>query len=118
MLAEHNRFVVTHGEPHRGNTIFTADGVVLIDWDTALLAPPERDLWTLIDEDETIAADYSTLSGRSLDDRALQLYRLWWDLCEVSLYIADFRRAHDDTEDTRVAWQCLEKYLDPSRWST
>ena len=35
------------------------DGVVLIDWDTALLAPRERDLWALIDEDPTIAEVYS-----------------------------------------------------------
>jgi hypothetical protein len=45
------RMVLTHGEPHRANTITTADGVVLIDWDTALIAPPERDLWALADED-------------------------------------------------------------------
>jgi hypothetical protein len=31
-------FVVTHGEPHRGNTIVTATGTVLIDWDPAEVA--------------------------------------------------------------------------------
>src|SRR5262249_30877108 len=38
--------VLTHGEPHPGNTIGTDTGIVLIDWDTLLLAPPERDLWS------------------------------------------------------------------------
>src|SRR5262249_17301463 len=37
-----SRAVLTHGEPHRGNTMRTTDGWKLIDWDTALVAPPER----------------------------------------------------------------------------
>ncbi|WP_432843998.1 phosphotransferase family protein [Dactylosporangium sp. CA-092794] len=36
--------VLTHGEPHPGNTMRTGGGWLLIDWDTALLAAPERDL--------------------------------------------------------------------------
>ena len=39
------RMVITHGEPHAGNVIVTADGLVLVDWDTTLVALPERDLW-------------------------------------------------------------------------
>ena len=111
------RAVLTHGEPHRGNTINTSDGVVLIDWDTALIAPPERDLWMLIDEDPQIAADYTERTGVPLDDAALRLYRLWWDLCEISLFSAEFRAPHADTEDTRVAWAALSRFLDPARWS-
>lgn len=111
------RAVLTHGEPHRGNTIDTPDGVVLIDWDTALLAPPERDLWMLVDEDPRIAADYTERTGVMPDDTALQLYRLWWDLCEISLFTAEFREPHEDSEDTRVAWAALRRFLDPTRWS-
>ena len=48
---------------------------------------------------------------------AQRLYRLWWDLCEISLYVAEFRRPHRDTEDTRVAWRGLTTHLDPSRWA-
>jgi spectinomycin phosphotransferase len=37
--------VVCHGDPHLGNLLLGADGQVwLIDWDDAVLAPPERDL--------------------------------------------------------------------------
>jgi spectinomycin phosphotransferase len=111
------RTVLTHGEPHRGNTINTATGVVLIDWDTALRAPPERDLWSLIDEDPSIAAEYAARTGVAIDDAALRLYRLWWDLCEISLYTALFRAPHVDSDDTRVAWGGLETHLDPSRWT-
>ena len=31
--------VLTHGEPHPGNTMRTEDGWWLIDWDTALVGP-------------------------------------------------------------------------------
>lgn len=110
------RFVITHGEPHRANTIDTAGGVVLIDWDTALLAPPERDLWMLIDDRPGIAADYATRTGVAVDDRAVALYRLWWDLCEISLYVAEFSSPHQDSDDTRTAWDGLCEHLDPRRW--
>jgi Phosphotransferase enzyme family len=111
-----DRMVLTHGEPHRGNTIDTSDGVVLIDWDTALIAPPERDLWALIGEDPTIAPQYSERTGVVLDDRATRLYRLWWDLCEISIYIAQFRHEHVDSRDAQVAWNSLQSHLRPGRW--
>ena len=109
--------VVTHGEPHRGNVIFTTAGASLVDWDTTRLAPCERDLWSLIDEDSETAAYYTSKSGRSLDNDALRLYRLWWDLCEVSLYVTEFHAPHVATADTETAWQGLQEYLDPSRWT-
>ena len=108
--------MVTHGEPHRANTITTPDGEALIDWETAKLAPPERDLWMLMDGDPTIAEEYATRTGIGLDTNAVALYHLWWDLCEIALYVTAFRSPHDDTEDTRVAWAGLERSLDPTRW--
>ena len=109
--------VVTHGEPHRGNAIFTSDGASLVDWDTALLAPCERDLWSLIDEEPDVATYYSKRSGRALDNDALRLYRLWWDLCEVSLYVSQFRAPHVASADTETAWEGLQEHLDPRRWT-
>ena len=116
VMSRPDRWVQTHGEPHRGNTITTVGGVVLVDWDTALIAPPERDLWSLIDEDSSIAAEYSSRTGVDIDDAALEMYRLWWDLCEVSIYSAQFRAPHGETADIRVAWEGLQTYLDPTRW--
>jgi hypothetical protein len=113
-----DRMVLTHGEPHRGNTIDTPDGVVLIDWDTALLAPPERDLWMLVDDDPRITDEYRRRTGVDVDDDALQLYRMWWDLCEVSLYVDEFRRPHAETADTRHAFEQLTRCLQLTRWVT
>lgn len=109
--------VVTHGEPHRGNVIVTPSGPLLIDWDTTGLAPPERDLWNLIDEDPDVRHRYEQAAGRLLDDDALRRYSLWWDLCEVALFVDDFRRPHRETDDTRTAWLGLQHHLDPARWA-
>ena len=106
------RFVVTHGEPHRGNTITTADGVMLVDWDTALLAAPERDLWWLAREDVTIVDDYEHRTRTAVDSGALNLYRLRWDLTDLALFTAQLHDPHEDNEDTRTAWDSLTNYLD------
>ena len=116
VAARPDRFVVTHGEPHRANTIGTASGIYLIDWDTTLFAPPERDLWAMIAEDPGMSTYYTDLAGIELDPAALGLFRLWWDLCEVSLFINDFRRPHVASADTRVGWSGLRRHLNPARW--
>ena len=111
VAATKDRWVITHGEPHRGNTIVTDAGVQLIDWESARLAPRERDLWLLIDEDARSAQDYSAQSGHTLDQTALDLYRRWWDLCEVSLYTHDLRNKHDDTPESQIAWHGLRDHM-------
>jgi spectinomycin phosphotransferase/16S rRNA (guanine(1405)-N(7))-methyltransferase len=111
-----DRMVVTHGEPHRGNTIDTADGVVLIDWDTALVAAPERDLWALADADPGVLDEYAARTGVTPDDDALSVYRLWWDLTMISVAIGRFREPHREDEDTLIRWNALNHYLDPVRW--
>lgn len=103
--------VITHGEPHRGNVIFTTQGAALIDWDTALLAAPERDLWSLIEEDPAVVNYYEATTGRALNTETLRLYRDWWDLCEVSLFVNQFRQAHTDSPDAQTAWRSLTRHM-------
>jgi spectinomycin phosphotransferase/16S rRNA (guanine(1405)-N(7))-methyltransferase len=103
--------VLTHGEPHAGNTINTDSGLVLIDWDTALIAPREPDLWSLGLEEPASLDHYAAMSGVTPMPDLLELYRLRWDLTEVSLYISLFREQHTVTADTRVAWDGLRSSL-------
>ncbi|GAA1554543.1 phosphotransferase enzyme family protein [Kribbella lupini] len=42
------RAVICHADPHLGNVIVGGDGVQLIDWDDAVLAPREQDLMFLL----------------------------------------------------------------------
>ena len=39
------------------------------------------------------------------------LYRERWALAEICIYVSEFRRPHQDTEDTRVSWQSLGEFL-------
>ena len=113
---EPQRMVLTHGEPHAGNTITTRNGPVLIDWDTAMIAPPERDVWSLADEDPSIDDDYTARTGVIPRSEILELYRLSWDISEIAIYVGEFRQHHEETQDTRAAWESLEHHLDPTRW--
>ncbi len=112
-----NEPVLTHGEPHAGN-LFVVDGrSLLIDWDTALVAPPERDLWHVDPGDGSILDAYLERTGVRPHPEAIDLYRLWWDLTETGQYLGMLRRPHLDTTDVAMAWQGLQEYLDPAaRW--
>lgn len=80
--------VVTHGEPHPGNVLRAGSRRLLVDWDTVGLAVPERDLWWLGD-------------GRP---SAVALYRLRWDLDDLTVFVEQFRAPHTRTADTEQAW--------------
>ena len=56
--------------------MLTADGWLLIDSDTALVAPPERDLWSLDTGDGTILDAYASATGVTPLPSLLNLYRL------------------------------------------
>lgn len=111
------RMVITHGGPDAGNVLKTPAGLVLVDWESALLAPPERDLWALAEPDPGLLDAYSAATGTAIDTDALALYRMWYDLAEISLYVRWFRSGHAGTADAAEAWQNLQYYLRPAqRW--
>jgi len=80
-------FVICHGDPSAGNIIVSPDNnVYLIDWDTPIYAPPERDLFFLrpwLDARESYAA---IIGERQADRRVLHYYQLEWDLGEIVDY--------------------------------
>jgi len=94
--------VVTHGEPHPGNLVWSPGRHLLVDWDTVGLAVPERDLWWVATEVDL--ARYEQASGRVPDRSALALYRLRWALDDVALYVGSFCSPHARTPDTEQAW--------------
>src|SRR5207247_4565948 len=108
-----DHWVVTHGEPHRANVILDArGGVHLVDWDTTLVAPRDRDLRMVLDQDLTGWDEYTAEAGAvPLRREVLGLYHEWWNLAEIAIYVAQLRARHDETEDTLVAWESLTEYL-------
>jgi spectinomycin phosphotransferase len=101
-------WVVTHGEPHVANIIRTSDGWRLVDWDTVALAPPERDLWMLVDRaDEDAASGYIRATGRRIDQAALDYFRLMWELKDLAEYLNVLRAPHHEDEDTDRQYRSL-----------
>jgi hypothetical protein len=101
------RSVLTHGEPHAGNTMLTDDGYRLIDWDTTLIAPPERDLWMLDPGDGSVLASYQAATGVEPVAAVLDLHRARWDITDVALEVSRFLGPHKGTEEDEKAWQIL-----------
>jgi Phosphotransferase enzyme family len=113
-VREHSdSWVITHGEPHRANVIRDRQGAVqLVDWDTTLIAPRERDLHMVLDEDLTGWDEYTEIAGAvALNHDALKLYRWWWELADITVFVAGFRRPHERTEDTVASWEILARNL-------
>lgn len=110
--AEAAPWVITHGEPRAANILRDFNGELhLIDWDTARLAPRERDLLFVID-DETATQPYVDAAGVvPVSAAALRLFRMRWDLGEVAIYVAQFHAPHEDDPNTREAWENLGDYL-------
>jgi spectinomycin phosphotransferase len=103
--------VITHGEPHPGN-IMSADGrLLLVDWDTVALAPPERDLWMLGPDSDDELKFYVEASSRQVDDAAIRLYRLRWQLDDIASFVKRLRSQHRRNADTEHAWRALTNAL-------
>lgn len=115
-----DRFVVSHGEPHAANTLASPEGRMIIDWDTARIAPPERDLWMVLDaSDPATPASYAPTRQFEVSQDLLDMYRMLWDLVEIAGYIAFFRTPHSDSADAAESWGNLSTYIDISgRWAT
>jgi spectinomycin phosphotransferase/16S rRNA (guanine(1405)-N(7))-methyltransferase len=99
--------VVTHGEIHPGNVMVTSKGWVIVDWDTVLIAPPERDLWRLAQGGRSVLRAYADATGTAPNEWLVDLYGIRWDLAEIASFAADFRKPHEDTEDSRKALEIL-----------
>jgi len=89
----------------------TDGGWLLIDWDTALVAPPERDLWSLDPGDGTILAAYASATGVRPQPFLLDLYRLRWDLADIAVDVSRFRRPHPGSMDDDESWELLSSLI-------
>jgi spectinomycin phosphotransferase len=96
----------------------SVDGrLVLIDWDTAALAPPERDLSLIATAPDDDFDAYEQATGRAVDPDVITLYRLRWYLDDVASAVRMFHGSHHDTADTRRWWAGLAPRLEQlPRW--
>jgi spectinomycin phosphotransferase len=108
-------WVITHGELFGPNLLRCAvDGSLkLVDWDSLLIAPRERDLWELPRDGPAWIA-YGELLHAPIEERLLRLYRAWYDLAETSVYVALFRSPHVADQNAATSWDNFLVYL-PTR---
>jgi spectinomycin phosphotransferase/16S rRNA (guanine(1405)-N(7))-methyltransferase len=106
--ADPARAVLTHGEPHPGNTMLTADGWRLIDWDTVLVAQPERDLWSLDPGDGSVLAAYAEATGVRALPEMLELFRVRWAVADIAEFVATLSRPHTGDANDAESWRSLE----------
>jgi hypothetical protein len=106
--ADKGRAVLTHGEPHAANTMRTEDGYRLIDWETALLAPPERDLWML---GPGITEAYPAATGVAVLPAMLELYRLRWEIADLAACVDRFQGPHPGNADDDESWAILSRII-------
>lgn len=99
IAADRDDWVITHGEPKANNIMITQDGPVLIDWDTARVAPPERDLWMTGAHQR-----YFALTGRRIRPDRLDFFRLRWELADLASFGSWLRQPHRATPDNERAW--------------
>ncbi|GAA4248492.1 aminoglycoside phosphotransferase family protein [Dactylosporangium darangshiense] len=105
------RAVLTHGEPHSGNTMRTPTGWRLIDWDTVLVSPPERDLWLIEPGDGSIFAAYAEATGVLVRPSTIMLFQLRWALSDIAVEVRRFRRPHTGTQDDADGWEILRSVV-------
>jgi len=118
--------VITHGEPHQANVMSVHGRLVLIDWDTVAMAPPERDVSLIATNRSATRGDstrddgidrYEQITGQALDPAVISLYRLRWYLDDLASAVRLFRSQHRDSADTRRCWDALRPQLEQlPRW--
>ena len=121
MSTADDAWVMTHGEPNRGNTMIDVSGrAVLIDCNAMMLAPRERDLRVLLyghrggrrpDADRVLAAYQRTAGSVPLPEFMMDLFLAEWHLIEIGRYAERFAGRHDDSDDVRAQWEALTGYV-------
>lgn len=79
--------VPCHGEPHKWNTMIADTGeVFLIDWDDSLIAPKEKDLNTIKDDEEIMKGYRSIVENSHINKEVLDYYNLEWNISEIDAW--------------------------------
>ncbi|MGN6331984.1 MAG: phosphotransferase [Motilibacteraceae bacterium] len=104
--------VLCHGDPHLGNVLAGEHGPWLLDWDDALLAPPEQDLMFFLDggillpfapvtpaQEEAFLRGYGPVDVDPRRLAYLRAARALVDLVDPAEQALDVDRPEDERED-------------------
>lgn len=105
-------FVVCHGDPTPWNIVITPeDDIFLIDWDTATVAPRERDLFHVF-RNQTTMESYERIAGEvELNPYILHYYRMLRDLGDIVEYAWRLMYLKQDKAQVAHDLKQLERHL-------
>jgi spectinomycin phosphotransferase/16S rRNA (guanine(1405)-N(7))-methyltransferase len=109
---------LTHGEPGGTNLVQDQRGAVfLVDWESARMAPPERDLAALYLSAGDLERYQALAGGWPVRQDIVRLYQLWYALAETAVYLLQFRRPHVDDANLRESWRNFQRFVPTQeRW--
>jgi spectinomycin phosphotransferase len=117
-----SRFVVCHQDIHTHNVFVEPNGRLrIIDWDDALLAPPERDLMHVIGTtiglrpgDREVAMFLEGYGPVEIDPRTMAYYHCDWAVQDVGGYAADVLLDDAASDESRAySLRILAANFDP-----
>ena len=99
--------MICHADIHAWNVLVTPDGdIVIVDWDSAMLAPRERDLMFVDGVAGGHAADpaafFDGYGDVELDPIVLAYYRIEWAVQDLAEFSASVFLDPDAGEDTKA----------------
>lgn len=111
-LQDKPNFVLTHGDVTGLNFILSKQSFILIDWDDAKLAPPERDLIFIQDNKHFDACLYKRKTGHAMNMDLVKYYQLRWSLDSI-VGNFDLLVRHPDLADgdKQESLREIEEYL-------
>jgi spectinomycin phosphotransferase len=118
-----DEFVLCHADIHAGNVLITADDFYIVDWDTAILAPQERDLmyvgaglfgnWRTPEQEvELFYAGYGEMVD--VNPVALAYYRYERIIQDIAAYCDEILQSDQGDEDREQGLQYLSYNFVPN----
>ena len=114
--------ILCHGDLHAGNLLLGQDGALyIVDWDTAVLAPKERDLMFVgsglgpgWDQPQATAWFYQGYGPTTIDAVALAYYRCERIVQDIVEFCKQVLATRGDSQDRRQALRYLTSQFRPN----
>lgn len=113
-----NDFHITHGDG-QGNIIVNGNNITIIDWDTPLLSPIERDAWVFLDNQVVLNEFSEVLNENSINYKfkkeRLRYYCLFYFFYYLALEMEIIISLNDETKIKKI-FEDIKDLFSPSNW--
>ncbi|MBP3918783.1 MAG: phosphotransferase [Clostridia bacterium] len=103
-------FHITHGDAG-GNCILDGDQLYLVDWDSCLLAPIERDAWIFISDQDELEKINAVLAKNQIDYRLEQNRLCYYCYQFFFHYLNEFLKSIFDAKSERQKAEIAESLI-------